>query len=334
MAAVVHVAVHSSQFPENVRRDLVNSLRVRQVNHKFLYDSVRQTQKWLALHAAYAPSRTEADCAATYNRGFEAVASRVRGRRAHLVSLGCGGGQKDARLLKLLQRPDRELFYTPVDASTAMVLVALRAAAAVVPEKNCFPLVCDLASAADLSSVLRRTGDGRNAKVILSCLGMLPNFEPQVILPRLAAWLRRTDHLLLSANLAPGPDYAAGMRCILPLYDNALTRDWLMTFLLDLGLDGGEGKLRFLIEEDPADEGLKRLAAYFRFSRPCQIQLDAEPFRFEAGETIRLFFSYRHTPAVVHRLLKPYGLSVSGQWITSSGEEGVFWVSRRNRSAR
>ena len=80
---------------------------------------------------------------------------------------------------------------------------------------------------------------------------MIPNFEPQVILPRLAALLRPADYLLFSANLAPGADYAAGVQRILPLYDNALTRDWLMTFLLDLGVETADGELRFVIEDDP-----------------------------------------------------------------------------------
>ena len=72
---------------------------------------------------------------------------------------------------------------------------------------------------------------------------MIPNFEPQVILPRLAGMIRPEDYLLLSANLAPGADYAAGVQRILPLYDNTLTREWLMTFLLDLGVEMGLGFL-------------------------------------------------------------------------------------------
>src|SRR5713226_4199793 len=107
MSSLVNVAFHSSQFPENVRRDLLESLRARQVNHKFHYDSVKQTQKWLALHQAFSPSRTDADCARTYDRSFAAAARRIKARRLHLVGLGCGGGQKDTRLLKLLRAPGR-----------------------------------------------------------------------------------------------------------------------------------------------------------------------------------------------------------------------------------
>ena len=143
--------------------------------------------------------------------------------------------------------------------------------------------------------------------------------------------LRPVDHLLFSANLAPGADYAAGVQRILPLYDNALTRDWLMTFLFDLGVEAKDGELRFTVEDDPGGSGLKRVAACFRFVHPREIKVDAQCFRFPAGESIRLFFSWRHTPALVRSLLDAHRLSVLDQWITQSGEEGVFLVKAERR---
>jgi len=187
-------------------------------------------------------------------------------------------------------------------------------------------LVCDLGSADDLPLVFDALPVSGAARLI-TCFGMIPNFEPQVILPRLAGLMLPADHLLFSANLAPGPDYAAGMRQILPLYDNAMTRAWLMTFLLDLGVDANDGELRFTVEDDPVGSGLKRVAAYFRLQRAREIQVDAQRFKFPAGEAIRLFFSWRHTPSLVRSLLGKHGLNVLDEWITKSGEEGVFLVS-------
>ena len=166
-----------------MRRDLLESLRTRRVNHKFHYDSVKQTQQWLALHQAFSPSRTDADCAAIYDRSFAAVAARVDSPRLHLIGLGCGGGQKDTRLLKLLREAGRSIFYTPSDVSTAMVLEARQTATAVIPGDNCFPLVCDLASAADLPAALDALQVPDAARLI-TFFGMIPNFEPGVILPR------------------------------------------------------------------------------------------------------------------------------------------------------
>ena len=366
MSTIANVTIHESQFPESVRRDLLESLRTRRVNHKFHYDSVKQTQKWLALHQSYSPTRNDADCRAIYERGFEAAAERVKAKRVQVVGLGCGGGQKDTRLLKLLKRRGREIFYTPCDVSTAMVLVARETALAVLSETNCFPFVCDLSwnaehrlgenqnasttrrdgarrsvLADDLSEIIwegRRAGDpnhlgtatrrpSRNESRLITFFGMIPNFEPREILPRLAAMVRPKDFLLFSANLAPGNNYVAGMKSILPQYDNELTRDWLMTFLLDLGIEKSDGVLRFAVEA--GGFGLKRVVARFHFSRARQIIVDGERFKFRLGESIRLFFSYRYTPERVGKILESHKLEVCSQWIATSGEEGIFLCRKR-----
>lgn len=321
-----NVTIHPSQYPDSVRRDLIESLRTRAVNHKFHYDTVKQTQKWLELHQAYSPSRTDADCAATYDRAFRAVADAITVRGVDLIGLGCGGGQKDSRLLALLKSRGLEASYTPVDVSLAMVLVARQEALSALPAERCHPMVCDLATADNLSEFFAVREETAGARLI-TFFGMIPNFEPPVILPKLAGLVRPGDSLLFSANLAPGPDYSAGVRRILPLYDNALTRDWLMIFLCDLGVELVDGELRFSIASDPVN-GLQRVEANFHFITRREVDVDADVFVFEPGESIRLFFSYRHTPERVRQLLARCGLVVREQWITQSEEEGVFLVRR------
>jgi uncharacterized SAM-dependent methyltransferase len=315
--ATANVTIQSSQFPENVRHDLLASLVARRVNHKFHYDSVRQTQKWLALHQARSPSRNDTDCADTYDRAFAEAVNQIAAKQIHVIGLGCGGGQKDTRLLELLKASGREISYTPCDVSVAMTLVARQTALAVVPEKNCFPFVCDLATADDLPV----TFDPRPSTLV-TFFGMIPNFEPEDILPKLAALVRPQDFLLFSANLAPGADYTAGMQKIFPQYDNALTRDWLMAFLLNLGVENGDGELRFTIETGAAY--LQRVMARFHFTRDCRIAVETEEFKFRSGESIQLFFSYRYTPELIQKNLARHGLTVRAQWLTKSAEEAVF----------
>ena len=340
MSATASITIHSSQFPGAIRHDLLASLRERRVNHKFHYDSVKQTQKWLALHQVYSPTRNDADCRAIYSKAFESAAEKIKAKQVHVIGLGCGGGQKDTRLLKLLKRRGREIFYTPCDVSTAMVLVARDSALAVVADENCFSFVCDLVTAGELSEVIwegRCVGDpnylgtatcrpSQNDSRIVTFFGMIPNFEPKQILPKLAPLIRPKDFLLFSANLAPGDNYAEGMKKILPQYDNTLTADWLMTFLLDLGVEKSDGELRFAIEDGGSD--LKRIVARFHFSRAKQIKVDDESFKFRRGESIRIFFSYRYTPECVCKMLAEYGLEVCGQWIAKSQEEGIFLLRR------
>ena len=325
MPAVIQVNIHPSQFPEQVRADLLASLHSRQINHKFHYDSIKQTQKWLELHQAYSPSRTDPDCEATYQRAFEWVADNQSRLWANLIGLGCGGGQKDTRLLETLRPGGRSLCYTPCDVSVAMVLTATRTATERLPRLVCHPLVCDLGAADDLLETLATMPLPQGPRLI-TFFGMLPNFEPDVVLPRLARLVRAEDTLLLSANLAPGEDYAEGMRGILPLYDNPLTREWLMMFLVDLGIEASDGELACEIAE--GSHKLKRVQAIFRFLRARSLLVGTEQVVFRAGETVRLFFSYRHTPRLVNELAKAVGLRVREQRVTQSGEEGVFLIGR------
>lgn len=339
-----NLLIDSSQFPENVRRDLIESFRLRAINHKFHYDSVKQTQKWLALHRQFSPSRRDENCRAIYEQSFRAVASRIESGEVHVIGLGCGGGEKDTRLLKLLKTRGRRISYTPCDVSGAMVLTARRTALRVVPENDCLPFVCDLATAKDIAGALslnRRVpmNPGQKSEPtrvgchadetsrVITFFGMIPNFEPQEILPKLAGIVRRGDHLLLSANLAPGKDYASGMKKILRQYDNAPTRDWLMTLLLDSGVEKSDGRLLFEIEA--MRNGLKRFAANFYLGRARTIKIEDKTICFRAGEKIRLFFSYRYTPVRLRGILGRHKLGIVQDWIAASGEEGVF-LSRRN----
>jgi len=141
------------------------------------------------------------------------------------------------------------------------------------------------------------------------------------VFPRVAGWLGSKDYLLCSANLAPGTDYTQGVKAILPQYNNALTNDWLLTFLVDLGLDCDSGTIEWGLE--PAS-GLLRVIADFRFNRDAEITYSNNQFKFSRDERIRLFFSYRYTPFLLEKMLNAQGLQIKDQWITRSGEEGVF----------
>ena len=330
MRPMVQVAVCPSQFPENTRRALLTSLRTRRIRHKFLYDGAKHAQKWIELHESYSPARLDPDCLETYATAFAAVVGRTKAERVHVIGLGCGGGQKETQLLALLKRARRQLSYTPCDGSLALVLVASRAVSTVLSAAECFPVVCDLEEADDLAAIGGQLAP-RGAHRLITFFGILPNSEPQVILPRLADLLRTRDWLLLSANLAPGRDYAAGVRQVLPQYDNPASRAWLMTFLLDLGVERSDGVLRFVVEDDPLVPGLKRIVAVYRFKRARRIEVANECFEFRRGDRVRLFFSYRHTPDQICALLGQHGIQVVDRWVTRSEEEGVFLCQRGGR---
>jgi len=321
MLEPIELIVHPSQFPAAVQEELLRSLRTRAINHKFHYDSYKQTQKWLALHNAFSPARNDPDCARIYDEAFRAAASECSGKAVHLIGLGCGGGQKEARLLELLSPRASELTFTPMDVSAAMVLVAASAARAVI--KPSAGIVADLSVATDLGELLDSQSRHRLGRVF-TFFGMIPNFEPDMILPKIAELVRAGDTLLFSANLAPGADYRRGVERVRPLYENELTNDWLLTFLVELGIEASDGELKWTIE----GERFLRLAAYFEFKRERSLAIYGEKFSFKPGDEVRLFFSYRYAPRMISELLSRYGLAVRQEWITKSEEDGVFLCGR------
>ena len=316
------VMVHPSQFPGVVQQQLVASLRAGHVPPKFLYDSVRQTQKWLEVHQAHSPSRTSEGVSRMYDAVFDTALGQAQRGAMALVGLGCGGGQKDTRCLAKLKPGATELHYVPSDVSQAMTLVAREAAANVLPLGQVHPLVCDLAETDDLGQTLDDILPAE-VKRVYTFFGMIPNLEPDVILPKLNCLLRGEDQLLLSANLAPGDDYRSGVETVLPQYDNAETRDWLLSFLEGIGVPAAVGELVFGIE--PIDE-LLRIVADFKFVQSQVIALGGERVAFERGQALRLFFSYRHTVETLAKRLARHGLQIECSEIAGSGEEGVFRV--------
>ena len=91
--------------------------------------------------------------------------------------------------MQKLKRAGKQVGYTPSDVSTAMVLVARETALRLVGEENCKPFVCDLSTANHLRPIFERHAGG--AGRVYTFFGMIPNFEPGVILPKLAQLLAR-----------------------------------------------------------------------------------------------------------------------------------------------
>ncbi len=320
------VHVHDSLSAAAWAAALEESLRRRDLAPRFLYESPKQARRWMALHERYSPARRDAEGAAIYERASAQAAARLRPGPATVIGLGCGGGQKEAALLRQVRQAGHPAAYVPVDASLPLVLAAAATARAAAPGLDCQPVAADLTAAAGLPDLLSRIVPPDHARVF-AFYGMLPNLEPDFVRAWLGVLIRPGDQVLLSANLAPGSDYAAGVRQILPQYDNPLMREWLLTWPQHLGLDPDAFELGFGIASHAGPPDLLRVEAHLRFLRPQQIGVEGANHAFAAGDSMRVFFSYRHTAERVHELLRPAGLRVTGEWVTPSGEEGVFAAS-------
>lgn len=321
---IVPVSVHSSQYPDRLQVELLESFRTRKINHKFHYETRGQAQRWLAVHERYSPSRNDEASQSAYEEIFDTTAKYIETPACHIISLGCGGGTKDMMLIKRLRRLGKMLVYTACDASLPLVLTAQQKALEVLDPRNVHDLVADFVKAEDLQRIFITQTTGNSTRII-NFLGMIPNFEPDEILPRLSSLLRPQDIMVFSANLAPGDDYRSGIEKVLPQYDNPETRAWLMTVLTDHGIEATDGELNFAIE----GTDFLRIVATFNFTKARSIRIDGEKFEYQSGDSIRVFFSYRHTPATIRKWLAKETIEVIEERLTHEGEEGIF-ICRKN----
>lgn len=327
MKSIAHVTVHPSQFPESIRQDFLNCFRQRKVNHKFHYDSVKQMQQWLRLHQAYSPSRSDEECRRQYGHAMEAAIESLSAtdRTVQLLGLGCGGGTKDRRMLDLLLQAGFQPRYTALDVSLPMVLNAREEALKVLEPEFIYPWIADLGATDNWEEVLADKRDA-DAPRLISFLGMIPNFEPDWVLPRLRRLLRPGDRLLLSANLLPGQDLQPAWSVVLPGYDNPLVRSWLLMFLQDSGIDPGKGVLRFQtsqVRENGPE--FHRLKVDWICNAPLAVQVGEESFEFDCGEVMELFFSCRYRVKEMDAWLHHAGFQTRQRFVSARGDEGV-WV--------
>lgn len=322
-----NVTVHESAFPAATRKRMADSLRRGELDPALLYGSLGQTLRWIALHHGCSPAKTDPAIATLYDEAFRRVGGLCKGNVAHVVSLACGDGTKDTRSLEVLRTAKRAVLYTPVDVSLQMVLSAEDTATTALSGLQCTPLLCDLPHCTVLPALLKAF-DPSGAERILLFLGTIHNYWPPDILRSLVYPLRSQDHLLLSANLAPEADYERALTKILPQYDNALTRDWLHGALAELTITPVDGTLGFSIQPAESLPSLKRLQADFTFGHDKQVHFFGEQFQFSAGQKLRVFYSYRFTPAHIRDFLAQSRLKLAQEWIGPAGEEGLFLCHR------
>ena len=314
---------HESQYPQRLADLCRRALRARKLPGRLLYDSPAQAQRWLTYHQQYSPSRTEPELLTLYERAFEAAVSPALPERPlHYVSLGCGGGNKDALLVRSALNMGASLCISPMDTSPALVLETMLRLQEAFPGLASSPLVIDLEAEPDIGAWL--TGqETQGACRVFGCFGIIPNFDYVALLSYLKRLMRKDDLLLLSANLSPGA-WGSAAQSILPQYDNPLAHAWFGGLLDSLGFPASD--LRISVTALPLqDDGhVWRIEANALFLKDVALALYEEAFDFRKGEALEIFFSNRFTPAVMPQILSAAGFCVSQTWILDSQEEGIY----------
>lgn len=314
-----HLLFHDSQYPQAVHSGLVAALRAGRVPGRFLYDSPGQAARWLAYHAAWSPSRTLDELSGLYQTAFEAVWAQQAQPELTLVGVGCGGGRKDATFLGCGPH-QAGLRYVPADTSAALVLEASAGAERARPDTTLLPIVVDLQAEPSRADFLQ--GDLRRPAV-WSCLGLLPNLDADWLLPYVARLMAPQDHLLVSANLSPGPHHDA-RDLIVPQYDNPEARAWYQGALDELGLGANDATLCMSDRALGPNGESWRIECHAVIERACAVKVFAESVPLHAGARLEVFHSDRYVPEVLPNLLAQHGLHCTQHWVTTDRQEGIY----------
>jgi len=98
-----------ASFPEKVRRDLLESLHARQVNHKFITTASNKPKNG-SHYIRRIPRTQRCGLRRDFDRGFAAAADGSKRRRSTSSASAAAAGKKDTRLLKLLKKGRRANF--------------------------------------------------------------------------------------------------------------------------------------------------------------------------------------------------------------------------------
>jgi uncharacterized SAM-dependent methyltransferase len=328
----VTLTFHDSQYPARLAEQLCQGLRARKLPGKFLYESPAQAQRWLAYHQAYSPSRTEPALLVLYDQAFQAALQALSPSALHYVSLGCGGGNKDALFLQQAALHCPSLVFTPIDTSAALVVETMLRIQSALPLLTTAPLVVDLDVAPVLTPWLSQYETPTHRR-FLSCFGMLPNFAYQTFLPYVRSLMHPGDMLLLSANLSPGL-YADAVRRILPQYDNPLGRAWYAGLLDSLGFTASQVQLTVYPHLLQPDGHIWQIRAEATVQQQMQLTVYNEMFSFTTGESLEVFFSNRFTPQVMPQILADAGLTLVQIWLFDSQEEAIYLCSNSSGDSK
>ena len=314
------VQFHRSQWPDVVAAQLQASLRQGIVPGRFLYDSPAQSARWLAYHEGWSPARTEAAVQAQYDAAFDAALAEVGDDQLQYVSLGCGGGQKDARWIR--RAGDREQRIILTDTSPALVITADRAVTEA-GAQDVTRIVLDLATWPDRPAFA--VDDG--LPVVWSCLGILPNFEHERLLPYLARLVGPRDRLVLSANLSPAPFSQAESR-IVPQYDNPLARAWYDGALVELGVPLSTTDRALVAAPVDDDEQTWRMRYLATAQAKTTVDVHGTAVILSPGRTLQVFQSTRYTPERLSELCRAADLTQCVAHVDPQREEGVYVLKR------
>jgi L-histidine Nalpha-methyltransferase len=300
---------YRSDTPEHIL--LGAALRAGRLDSRMLYSTPRQAELWSEVARHHSPVYTRPGFGRAYDEAFARVIPPPG--EFSLVGVGCGTGEKEAKLFQCLAASGRAPSnFTAIDVSDALV----NASAKKLADFNCAQeshFVCDLNEVRLLFAWLKKWVPGPR---LLTFFGLIPNFSPSRLGKILRAFLRPHDLLLVSVHLVPG-----SMREILPQYDNPETLAWLTAALETHGLR------KFLSDPTIIMGEVENIPAFLGRATWLCAEKITDDFVSIAGQPLILFQSLRYTPRQFEDWLGENSFRGKHLASTPCGEEGFWSIS-------
>ncbi|MBI3185330.1 MAG: L-histidine N(alpha)-methyltransferase [Myxococcales bacterium] len=281
---------------DRIAAELLQALERRALPEKFFYWSPLSVRAWLDLCAEGAYRNFSRSCLLV-ERHAEELASLSPPGRLEVVSLGAGQGTKDARLLDALRSQGRRPLYRPVDASIALLEMAMGEAARA--GVSALGLKADFTDPEQLRGLSRR---GAPPRIFLMLGGTLGAFEPISLACQLSRLMREQDLAVVDGELFAGAETLSG-------YANPVNARFAFAPLAALGLSEREGTLDFCLEKDSRRDGLHRVVKRFTPQRDLELAVAGRAVSFRAGERLEMSPSHKFEPGRLNELLAEAGLS-------------------------
>ena len=325
-----NIQLHTSVLPLAQAAALKASLRENRIPGAFFYLGPDAAVLWSRLHNAHAPSQNEDSSRSLYAAKLSSKTRAESPERLHLISLGCGMAEKEARLVGANR--GRWSRATAIDAGIELVACAADRIQRLDEFEQVDAKAVDLGLVEDWSTLV---ADGGRIPRLITAFGMIPNCDPELFLNQLLTLVRPGDYLLIDANLIPD-SLASGDKIpdsIMVQYDNRECAEWLMAGLTQLGLTSADGDLQFDQDRVADANPRSRIVVDFLFGRSVKLEVADVQCLYQAGDRLRVFYSNRFRRTDIPGYLQNLGCSLLFEEISLTGEDGLY-LFRRDRVDR
>lgn len=324
------IQLHTSVLPSAQSAALETALGEDRIPGAFFYRGPHAADLWSRLHDAHAPSQNDKSSRSLYLTDLWSDSQGDSSERMHLVSLGCGLAEKEARLVE--EDKGRWSRATLMDAGIELVACATDRIRGLGKFERVDGKAVDLALVENWSSLVDRNDDSPR---LITAFGMLPNCEPEGFLNQLLALVRGGDYLLVDANLIPevSEQNSKIPESIMAQYNNRECTEWLLAGLSQLGLTNTDGALQFSQDKVVAAFARWRIVVDFHFGRSVKLQVAGVERAYQPGDRLRTFYSNRFRRSDIPCYLQGKGLSLLSERCSTTGEDGLY-LFRRDHGER